>query len=131
MAALGQKRTFRSFRPMSALPPKADIAIGKRSALKEVTQAQLRLDDRQFELRSLQPCLSTVGITAVIVGDSALRGCYPVSCALHVVNGVLPRFWARAFLPWSLSHLPGGNDRFELLPSRHRALAWLLRCFGR
>ena len=25
MSALGQRRTFRSFRPMSALPPKADM----------------------------------------------------------------------------------------------------------
>ena len=25
MSAMGHKRTFRSFRPMSALPPKADI----------------------------------------------------------------------------------------------------------
>ena len=28
MSALGHKRTFRSFRPMSALPPKADIGAG-------------------------------------------------------------------------------------------------------
>ena len=27
MSAMGHKRTFRSFRPMSALPPKADIRI--------------------------------------------------------------------------------------------------------
>jgi hypothetical protein len=26
MSALGQKRTWKRFRPMSALPPKADIA---------------------------------------------------------------------------------------------------------
>src|SRR5215469_6053578 len=28
MSALGQKRTLRGVRPMSALPPKADIAVG-------------------------------------------------------------------------------------------------------
>ena len=27
MSALGQKRTFHQFRPMSALPPKADIPV--------------------------------------------------------------------------------------------------------
>jgi hypothetical protein len=30
MSALGEKRTSRSFRPMSALPPKADIRHGDR-----------------------------------------------------------------------------------------------------
>ena len=116
---------------MSALPPKADITVGKESSLKEVTQAQLRLDNRQFELRSLQPCLSPVAIVAVIVGDSTLRGCYPVSCAVQVANSVLPRLGSRAFLPRSLSRLSDGNDRFGLSPGRHRALVWLLRCFGR
>src|SRR5215472_9404267 len=76
---------------MSALPLKADIAVGKGSVLNEVPQAQFRLDNRQFELRSLQPCSCPVGIAAVIVGDSTLRGCYPVSCAVQVANGVMPR----------------------------------------
>jgi hypothetical protein len=31
MSALGQKRTWRQVRPMSALPPKADIGTGPRS----------------------------------------------------------------------------------------------------
>ena len=30
MSALGQKRTLKRVRPMSALPPKADIAEGNR-----------------------------------------------------------------------------------------------------
>ena len=30
MSDLGHKRTFRSFRPMSALPPKADIGTQSR-----------------------------------------------------------------------------------------------------
>ena len=94
-------------------------------------QAQLRLNNRQFVLRSLQPCSSPVGFAAVIVGNSALRGCYPVSCAVQVANSVLPRFGPRAFLPQSLSGSSGGNDRFELSPGRHRAFVWLLRCFGR
>ena len=115
---------------MSALPPKVDIAVGKGSALNEIPQAQLRLDNREFELSSLQPCSSPVGIAAVIVGDSTLRGCYPVSCAVQVANSVVPRFGPRAFLPQFLSRSSGGNDRFELLPGRHRALVWLLRCFG-
>src|SRR5262249_29384043 len=116
---------------MSALPPKADIAVGKESSLKEVTQAQLGLDNRQFELCALQPCSSPVGIAAVIVRDSALRSRYPVSCAVQVANSVLPRLGPRAFLPRSLSLPPGGSNRFELLPGRHSALVWLLRCFGR
>jgi hypothetical protein len=29
MSALGHKRTFRSLRPMSALPPKADIGLSR------------------------------------------------------------------------------------------------------
>src|SRR5262249_21430716 len=106
---------------MSALPPKADIAVGKESSLKEVTQAQLGLDNRQIELCALQPCSSPGGIAAVIVSYSALRGRYPVSCAVQVANGVLPRLGPRAFLPGSFSRPPGGNDRSELLPSRHNA----------
>jgi hypothetical protein len=116
---------------MSALPPITDIAVGKESSLKEVTQAQLGLDNRQFELCASQPCSSPGGIIAVIVSYSALRGCYPVSCAVQVAKGVLPRLGPRAFLPRSLSRPPRGNARFELLPDRHSALAWLLRCFGR
>ena len=116
---------------MSVLPPKADVAVGKESSLEEVTQAQLRLDNRQFELRSLQPCLSPVAIAAVIVSDSTLRGRYPVSCAAQVANGVLPRLGPRAFLPRSLSR-PRGNDRRKLLPGRHSAPAAtpLLRPLG-
>jgi hypothetical protein len=131
MSALGHKRTFRGIQPMSPLPPKADIAVGKGSALKKVTQAQLGLDNRQFELCALQPCSSPGGIIAVIVSYPALRCRYPVSCAVQVAKGVLPRLGSRAFLPQSLSRPPRWNDRFQLLPSRHSALAWLLRCFGR
>ena len=132
MSSLGQKRTSRLVEGMSALPPKADITVGKESSLKEVTQEQLRLDNRQFELRSLQPCLSPVAIAAVIVSDSTLRGRYPVSCAAQVANGVLPRLGPRAFLPRSLSRPPRGNDRRKLLPGRHRAPAAtpLLRPLG-
>src|SRR6516225_7158863 len=72
MSALGQNRTFGNVRAMSALPQKADIAVGKESSLKEVTQAQLGLDNRQFELCALQPCSSPGGIAAVIVSYSAL-----------------------------------------------------------
>jgi hypothetical protein len=106
---------------MSALPPKADIAVGKESSLKKATQAQLGLDNRQFELCALQPCSSPGGIADVIVSYSALGGRYPVSCAVQVANGVLPRLGPRAFLPWSFSRRPGGNDRSELLPGRHSA----------
>src|SRR5262249_61273998 len=38
MSALGQKRTLLHLRPMSALPPKADIAVGRDSSLKQATQ---------------------------------------------------------------------------------------------
>src|SRR5262249_53538224 len=115
---------------MSALPPKADIAVGKESSLKEVAQAQLGLDNQQFELCALQPRSSPGGICAVIVSYSALRGCYPVSCAVQVAKGVLPRLGPRASLAQSFSRSPRGNDRFELLPGRHSALVWLLRCSG-
>src|SRR5262249_32086368 len=84
-------------------------------------QAQLGLDNRQFELCALQPCSSPSGIAAVVVSYSALGGRYPVSCAVQVANGVLPRLGPRAFLPWSFSRPPGGNDRSELLPGRHSA----------
>jgi len=39
MSALGQKQTLECVRAMSALPPKADIAIRKESSLKEAAQA--------------------------------------------------------------------------------------------
>ena len=58
--------------------------------------------------------------TAVVV-DSALRRRYPVSCALQVGDGVLPRLRPRAFLARSLRRPPGEDGRLELLPSRHRA----------
>jgi len=112
-------------------PQKRKIAVGKESSLKEVTQAQFGLDNRQFELCALQPCSSPRGVAAVIVSDSALGGRYPVSCAVQIANRVLPRLGPRAFLPWSFGRPPGGNDRSELLPSRHSALVWLLHCIGR
>src|SRR5262245_51071888 len=59
-------------------------------------------------------------VRAVVV-DSALRRRYPVSCALQVGNGVLPRLRARAFLARSLRRPPGEDGRLELLPSRHWA----------
>ena len=61
MSALGQKQTLGHLQPVSALPPKADIAVGKESSLKEVTQAQLGLDNRQFELCALNPARPLVG----------------------------------------------------------------------
>jgi len=107
-------------------PQKRKIAVGKESSLKEVTQAQLGLDNRQFELCALQPCSSPRGVAAVIVSDSALGRRYPVSRAVQVANRVLPRLGPRAFLPWSFNRPPGGNDRSELLPGRHSAPVWLL-----
>jgi hypothetical protein len=100
-------------------PQKRKIAVGKESSLKEVTQAQLGLDNRQFKLCALQPRSSPGGIAAVIVCYSALGGRYPVSRAVQVANGVLPRLGPRAFVPWSFNRPPGGNDRSELLPGRH------------
>src|SRR5262249_54434327 len=79
------------------------------------------LDNRQFELCALQPCSSPGGIAAVIVSYSALRGRYPVSCAVQVANGVLPRLAPSAFLPWSFCPPPGGHDRSELPPGAHNA----------
>jgi hypothetical protein len=40
MSALGHKRTFRSFRPMSALPPKADI-VGRHGDVRFVPEADV------------------------------------------------------------------------------------------
>src|SRR5262249_289808 len=110
------------------------IAVGKESFLKEVAQAQLGLNNRQFEPCALQPCSSPVGIAAVIVGYS-LCGRYPVSCAVQVANGVLSRLGPRASLPPSPTHPPpppAGNDRRKLLPGRHSAPATtpLLRPLG-
>src|SRR6266404_5806332 len=62
---------------------------------------------------------SPVGIALVVVVNSALRRRYPVSCALQVGNGVLPRPRPRAFLARSLRRPPGEDGRLELLPSRH------------
>jgi hypothetical protein len=74
-----------------------------------IAQALLRLDDGQFELRPLQPRASPVEIATAVVVDSALRRRYPVSCALQVGNGVLPRRRPRAFLARSLRRPPGAR----------------------
>src|SRR5262249_7911049 len=82
-------------------------------------QAQLGLDNRQFELCALQPCSSPSGIAAVVVSYSALGGRYPISCAVQVANGVLPRLGPRAFLPRSLRQPSGEDRRLEPFPGRH------------
>ena len=81
----------------------------------KAAQAYLRLDDGQFELRPLKPRASPVGIATAVVVDSALRRRYPVSCALQVGNGLLPRLRLGAFLARSLRHPPGEDGRLELL----------------
>src|SRR5207244_7963498 len=65
--------------------------------------------------------LGSIGIACAVVVDSALRRRYPVSCALQVGNGVLPRLRPRAFLARSLRRPPGEDGPLELLPSRHWA----------
>jgi hypothetical protein len=53
MSALGHKRTFRSFRPMSALPPKADI--GTQSVnVRFVPKADILRCDKSVVIRSLR-----------------------------------------------------------------------------
>src|SRR5262245_3230816 len=90
-------------------------------SLHEASQAQLRLDDVQFEPRSLQPRASPVRIARVVVGNSALRRIYPVSCALQVRNGILPRLGPRAFPAPSFRRAPGEDGCLELLRGRHWA----------
>ena len=53
--------------------------------------------------------------------NSALRRRFPVSCALQVGNGVLPRLRPRAFLARSLRRPPGEDGRLMLLASRYSA----------
>jgi tetratricopeptide (TPR) repeat protein len=89
----------------------------------------LRLDDVQFELRPLQPRASPAWIVCAVVVESALRRLYPVSCALQIGNGVLPRLRPRAFPARSLRRHPGENGRLELLRGRHWATPICLR-FG-
>jgi hypothetical protein len=43
MSALGQKQTFTRLRPMSALPPKADIGTGPRYQLRRDNSANLAI----------------------------------------------------------------------------------------
>jgi DNA-binding transcriptional MerR regulator len=76
----------------------------------------------RMDLEGHEPRASPVGIASAVVIDSALRRRYPVSCALQVGNGVLPRLQPRAFLARSLRRPPGEDGRLELLPSRYRAL---------
>jgi hypothetical protein len=49
-------------------------------------QAQLRLDDGQFALRSFQPRASSVRNVQALVVYSALHRRYPVSCALSCAS---------------------------------------------
>jgi hypothetical protein len=45
MAEMGQKRTFRSFRPMSALPPKADIAHAWSKSMADDDKAREQIEE--------------------------------------------------------------------------------------
>src|ERR1019366_6428031 len=74
-----------------------------------------------------QPHASPVGIVRAVVVESALRRLYPVSCALQIGNGVLPRLRSRAFPARSLRRHPGENGRLELLRGRHWATPIYLR----
>jgi hypothetical protein len=81
----------------------------------------LRLDDGQFALRPLQPRASPFGIASAVVVDSAPGRLYPVSCALQVGDGVLPRLRPHAFFARSLRRPPDEDGGLELPPSRHHA----------
>src|SRR5580704_15249078 len=70
---------------------------------------------------------SNPGIVRAIVVESALRRLYPVSCALQVGNGVLPRLRPRAFPARSLRRPPAEDGRLELLRGRHWATPIYLR----
>jgi hypothetical protein len=64
---------------------------------------------------------SPVGIASAVIVDSALRRRYPVSCALQVGDGVLPRLRPHACLARSLRRPSDADGRLELPPNRHRA----------
>src|SRR5262249_46249765 len=87
----------------------------------------LRLDNRQFELRTFQARASPFGIAAAVVVNATLRCCDPVSCALQVRNVVLRRLWPRAFLSRSLRQLSGEDNGLGRGPSRHRASDYFSR----
>ena len=67
------------------------------------------------------PARPLLGLLVRSLFDSALRRRYPVSCALQVGNGILPRLRPRASLARSLRRSPDEDGRLELPPSRHRA----------
>ena len=51
MSDLGHKRTFRSFRPMSALPPKADLRQ-RNCDVRFVPKADIRIAAKNLAIRS-------------------------------------------------------------------------------
>ena len=65
------------------------------------------------------PARPQLGLFVRSLSIRRLRRRYPVSCALPVSNGVLPRLRPRAFLARCLRRPPGEDGRLELL--RHGA----------
>ena len=60
MSALGHKRTFSRFQPMSALPPKADIDCRRRN-VGFVPIADIRLSERAYSgARALRSGMSEI-----------------------------------------------------------------------
>jgi hypothetical protein len=79
-------------------------------------QAQLRLDDGQFALRSFQRRASSVRNVQALVVYSALRRRYPVSCALSCTS----------VLPINSCHRPGSFKNVDLddRPSNKNRQPW-------
>src|ERR1700738_2200704 len=67
----------------------------------------------------VQPRASPVGLARVVVVNPALGRLYPVSCALQVSDGILPRLRPRAFPARSLRPPPNGEGSFKLVRGPH------------
>ena len=71
------------------------------------------------------PRASPVGLARVVVVDPALGRLYPVSCALQVSDGILPRLRPRAFPARSLRRPPNADGCLKLVSGPH----WVLPIF--
>jgi hypothetical protein len=79
MSALGQKQTLQSMRPMSALPPKADIDRACRDVrfVPCVDGSELARGSFTSQARSVQPCVRPLSAVHMTAGHNALRGSGP------------------------------------------------------
>jgi hypothetical protein len=79
MSALGQKRTLMRLKPMSALPPKADLPQCRLDVRFGPCVDGSELARRIFTLQawSVQPCVRPLSAVHMTAGHNALRGSGP------------------------------------------------------